>query len=100
MPRSTRHPIKRAAVTYSGIAGGLGAVITVLATVGLLTTDQASAVTAGMTALTAAVAGVITAASSVWAAFGAANKAEPDTTPVDDPRDRQGMPLVRADATP
>ena len=58
--------------------------------VNLLTDDQANA----LTALLAAVPGIVGAVSVVLTAFGIVRRSEPLVTPMSDPRDNDGSPLV------
>lgn len=84
-------PLDDAARRATKIAGTVGALLTALAGAGisLLTVEQASA----LTALAGAAPGLITLVGAAYAAFGTANLAKPNVTPVADPRDNQGNTL-------
>lgn len=69
-----------------------GAVASFLASWGLMSADQSSA----LNLLFAAVPGVIGLLTGVLAAFGVASKAEPRVTPVSDPQDQHGQQLTPA----
>jgi len=85
-------PIAEAADRAVKIVGTLSALVTALAGSGiaLLTTEQASAVTA----LLGAVPGVVTMIGVALASFGIVGRSEPKVTPLEDPRDNQGNRLV------
>lgn len=61
--------------------------------INLLTDDQASA----LTALLAAVPGIVGAVTVALTAFGIVRRSEPLVTPMIDPRDSSGAPLVVVD---
>ncbi|MFI9381243.1 hypothetical protein [Kutzneria sp. NPDC052558] len=73
----------------ASVVGGLSALVSGLVGAGLLTSGQGGAV-----------AGLISAAVSVLAAFGFVIASESKVTPVRDPVDQAGRPLVPAEATP
>ncbi|MPZ83667.1 MAG: hypothetical protein GEV28_26055 [Actinophytocola sp.] len=83
-PASTSrpHPVRIAA----SIVGGLTALLAGLVGSGLLTAAQGDALT-----------GIITAAVAALGAFGYVISTERKVTPVSDPRDSTGRPLVPAD---
>lgn len=88
-------PVKAAAdelKTWLGFAtlvvGGLGG-----AGVNLLTDDQANAVTATL----AAIPGVVGTVTVLLTAFGIVKRSEPLVTPMEDPRDNDGVQLVALD---
>lgn len=87
---SDRFPLKAAAVTAAKIWTAVGAVVTGLAGVGIITADQNIA----LQALLAGVALLAAAGTSALAAFGVRKRAEPLVTPVVDPRDDNGTPLT------
>ncbi|GAA4527419.1 hypothetical protein [Amycolatopsis samaneae] len=76
---TTRFPLRVA----GSIVGGLTALVSGLVGSGLVTSDQGNAVT-----------GIITAVITLLAAFGVVVSAERKVTPLADPRDRHGDPLV------
>lgn len=71
----------------ASIVGGLSALVSGLVGAGLLTGGQGGAL-----------AGLISAAVSVLAAFGFVITGEPKVTPLADPVDQAGRPLVPAEA--
>jgi hypothetical protein len=73
----------------ASIVGGLSALVSGLVGAGLLTGGQGGAV-----------AGLISAAVSVLAAFGFVVAGEPKVTPLRDPVDQAGRPLLPSEATP
>jgi hypothetical protein len=79
MTTSRPRPLRVAA----SIVGGLTALVSGLVGSGLFTGGQGDAVT-----------GIITAVLALLAAFGIAVTVEPKVTPLTDPRDREGRPLV------
>ncbi|SES49052.1 hypothetical protein [Actinokineospora terrae] len=79
---ATRYPLRVGA----SIVGGLTAAVSGLVGSGLFTTEQGSATT-----------GIITAAVTLLAAFGITVTGERKVTPLADPRDQDGTPLVPAD---
>jgi hypothetical protein len=83
-------PIKAAADKLSKLLGVAGALITALVGWGILTGIQGDAVTG----LLGAIPGVVTAVTTVMAAFGVVRRAEPLVTPMSDPRTDNGTPFV------
>lgn len=74
----------------------LGTAITAAATFGVLDGQQATLINN----LVAAIATVVTLATSLLAQFHILSHAEPEVTPVVDPRDNDGHPLVTATPPP
>lgn len=87
-------PLRAAADRVVKVVGTLTALVTALAGAGiaLLTVEQANAVTAVLSA----VPGVVALVGTALAAFGIVKRAEPEVTPVEDPRDNDGQRLVPA----
>lgn len=83
-------PIKAAADTVSKTLAVVGALVTALVGWGILTATQGDAVTG----LLGAIPGVVTAVTTVLAAFGVVRRAEPLVTPMSDPRTDAGTPLI------
>ncbi|MCE7008720.1 hypothetical protein LWC34_38805 [Kibdelosporangium philippinense] len=84
------HPIRDAAASASKVFGVLGSLVTALVGFGVLTIAQGDA----LTGLLGAIPGVITAVTTVLVAFRVARQAEPHVTPLAEPRNHDGMPLV------
>jgi drug/metabolite transporter (DMT)-like permease len=87
---SNRFPLKDAAASAARVWAALGGIAAGLAGVGILTVEQNTALQATL----AAVAALITAASTAAAAFGVRRQAEPLVTPISDPQNNAGMQLV------
>lgn len=87
-------PLDEAASSVTRVIGTLSALVTALAGSGiaLLNADQANA----LTALLGAAPGLVTLVAVALAAFGVRDRAKPQVTPVEDPRDHDGTPLVRS----
>ncbi len=83
-PRMSRYPLRVA----GSIVGALTAVVSGLVGSGLFTADQGNAVT-----------GIITGVITLLATFGVVVSTEKKVTPLVDPRNRQGDPLVTASAS-
>lgn len=83
-------PIRDAAAHVSKVLGVLGSLITALAGFGVITIAQGDA----LAGLLGAIPGVLTLVTSVLVAFRVARQAEPEVTPLSDPRDAYGQPLV------
>jgi hypothetical protein len=83
-------PVREAASAVSRVTGLFGSVLTALVGIGILTAVQGDA----LVALLGAIPGLITLATTVLAVFGVVRRAEPDVTPVADPRNRDGVPLI------
>ncbi|MDL5159389.1 hypothetical protein [Actinomycetospora termitidis] len=98
-------------VVGSGISGVLGVVQT-LVVLGVLNSQQAEAInelgyaTSGAlpvladatSTIVAVVAGLITIGTGVAASFGVAKTAEPKVTPLESPRNADGVPLITSAA--
>ncbi|NUR80732.1 MAG: hypothetical protein HOQ21_09850 [Dermatophilaceae bacterium] len=84
-----RHPLAGVAAKVGAIRAAVGAAVSALAVVGVLTTDQSAAVDAVL----GAVAVLASALGPLWAAFSVKSKGEPLVTPVADPRDNDGRQL-------
>lgn len=87
---STRFPLAAAAKSAATVWTAVGGIVTGLASVGIITTDQNGALQAVLVAVTAVVGGV----TSALAAFGVRRQAEPLVTPVADPRNDDGQHLL------
>lgn len=90
-------PIREAARLWSLAVGGIGAVVSFALTSNVLSADQATAVTSVSTAvdvLMAALVALVTAGSTVLAAFRTAATSEPKVTPLVSPRDDQDRALT------
>jgi hypothetical protein len=82
-------PLRDTARIWSLVAGGVGTLATFLVTNQVLNAGQAETLTntsASVNLLISAITAVITAVSSVAAAFGTAKQAESKVTPMEDPR--------------
>jgi hypothetical protein len=86
-PRNTTMSMSRPRPlrTAASVIGGLTALVSGLVGSGLLTGGQGNALT-----------GIITAVIAVLAAFGITVATENKVTPITDPRDRDGQPLIPA----
>lgn len=82
-------PLVDAATWVARVTGLVGTVVTALAGWGIVTAAQGDAVTG----LLGAIPGVVTLVATVLAAFGVVRRAEPQVTPLSDPRDNQGQAL-------
>lgn len=89
---SLRFPLASAAKTAATLWTAVGGIVTGLAGVGIITADQNTALQGLLVAITAVVGG----ATSALAAFGVKRQAEPLVTPLSDPRNNLGEPLVPA----
>lgn len=90
-------PLREAARLWSLVIGPAGAVITALVTSGAISADQGSLLESGFTnadLLISAVIGLITWGSAIAGAFFTAKSAEPQVTPMIDPRSHDGLRLV------
>lgn len=85
-----RFPLKAAARSAAKIWAAVAAIVTGLATAGIITADQGTA----LQGVLAGVATLVAAGTSALAAFGVRRHAEPHVTPVDDPRAVDGTPLA------
>lgn len=85
-------PINDAAGTVTKIVGTISTLAAMLVGWGLLSATQLDAVEA----LLGAVPGLVGLIASALSAFGVVRRAEPEVTPLSDPRDNTGQPLVRA----
>ena len=85
-----RHPLARIARTVGTVRAAIGGAVSALAVLGVLTTEQSTAVDAvlGAVAVLASVLGPL------WSAFTVKREGEPLVTPVADPRDDRGAALV------
>jgi predicted lipid-binding transport protein (Tim44 family) len=83
-------------VTVAGkIAGGLSGAVALLVGIGVLTTDQGSALTNAILAALAAVSVLVSVVAPIVTAY----RARSQVTPLTDPRDNAGNQLVPAAAT-
>lgn len=89
LPADQRHPIRDAATAVTRVVGLIGSVLTALVGYGILQAVQGDAVIA----LLGAIPGLITQVTTVLAVFGLVRRAEPDVTPLADPRNADGEPL-------
>jgi hypothetical protein len=87
-------PIHEAFKSVGGAVAFLGSLVASLAGWGIITATQGDAIT-GLLGL---VPGAVTAVSVLLAAFGVVRRAEPEVTPMIDPRDDDGTPFVRLHA--
>lgn len=83
-------PIRAAATRLSKMLGVAGALVTALVGWGILTAAQGDAVTG----LLGTLPGIVTAVTTVLAAFGVARRSEPLVTPMSDPRTDTGAPFM------
>ncbi|GAA4443296.1 hypothetical protein GCM10023148_50400 [Actinokineospora soli] len=83
-------PLRTTAAQISTWVGLIGSAVTALVGFGVVNAVQADAVTA----LLGAIPGLVTMVTAVFAAFGVATRGERLVTPVSDPRDDTGAPLV------
>ncbi|SFO81976.1 hypothetical protein SAMN05421810_10163 [Amycolatopsis arida] len=91
-PRPIRDTIRSGGAWRTAI----GALITAAVSFGLLNTEQATLVDN----IVATLATLITLVTSLIAQFHILGRAEPQVTPVSDPRDDHGAPLVPAPPPP
>lgn len=90
-PLETRpRPIRDAFKSVGAAVALLGSVATSLVGWGVLTAAEGDAVSG----LLGTLPGVVTAVTVLLAAFGVTRRAEPQVTPMRDPRDHDGTPLV------
>lgn len=89
-PAGRPRPIVAAFKTVGGAIATLGSVATALVGWGVLTAAEGDAI-AG---LLGAIPGVVTAVTVLLAAVGVTRRAEPQVTPLEDPRDNDGVPLL------
>jgi uncharacterized BrkB/YihY/UPF0761 family membrane protein len=85
-------PLMEAAGVVSRITATVATVVTMLVGWGVVSLAQQDAIEG----LLGAIPGLVTLISTILAAFGVARRAEPQVTPVSDPRDDLGTPLVPA----
>lgn len=85
-------PLTHAVHIAAPVAGVTGAMLTTLTAFGLITFEQETAVQTLLVALVA----LFTALTGAWAAYHVRANATPHVTPVADPRDAEGHPLVPA----
>ncbi len=83
-------PLQEAASRLSKVLGVAGAVVTALVGFGIFSLAQGDAVQG----LLGAIPGVVTAVVAVLSAFGVVRAAEPQVTPLSDPRDNDGNKLI------
>ncbi len=83
-------PLVEAAGWVTKVTGVLGSLVTMAVGYGLMAAVQGNA----LIALLGAIPGVITLVTTALAAFGLVRRAEPNVTPLVDPQDRHGRPLV------
>jgi uncharacterized membrane protein len=84
-----RHPLAGIAAKVGAVRAAIGGAVSALAVVGVLTTDQSTAVDAVL----GAVAVLASALGPLWSAFTVKKQGEPLVTPVADPRDNVGRQL-------
>lgn len=89
-------PVRDAAVSHHRWLGLIGSLIIGLVGFGVLTTVQGDA----LVGLLGLIPGLVNAVTTALTAFGIAAAAEPLVTPVTDPRDADGNPLLPASAPP
>lgn len=89
VPENRPRPVHEAAKGQQ-LTTAIGTIITALAAIGVLTLDQSDAIQVILTI----VAPVAAAVTGLLAAFGVVKKAEPNVTPLADPRDTLGNPLI------
>lgn len=83
-------PIYAAAVDVSRVTGLLGSILTALTGWGILSAEQGDA----LVGLLGAIPGAVSLVFAVLVAFHVVRRAEPLVTPLSDPRDDAGRPLV------
>jgi cadmium resistance protein CadD (predicted permease) len=91
-----RNPLQKVAGQVTKVVGILSALATSLVGYGIVTAVQGDAVTG----LLGTLPGLLTLLGTAIAAFKTANKGEEVVTPVADPRDNAGTPLVPAGDVP
>jgi hypothetical protein len=94
--RDMRHPLDSIAAKVGAVRAAVGGAVSALAVVGVLTTDQSAAVDAVL----AAVAVLASVLGPLWSAFAVKKQGEPLVTPVADPHNNDGVPLVAAKQGP
>lgn len=91
-----RHPLARIAAEAARIRAAVVGVVAVLAGAGIVSDRLPGA----LDVLLAAVIALAAAVGPVWTAFAMRNRGEQVVTPLVDPRDDDGVQLVRSDGRP
>lgn len=90
-------PLRDAARYWSRLIGAASGVVVTLGAIGVLSRDRTADLSAGLSkvdTLVAVVLGIVTTGSSVMSALRVVSTGERLVTPVADPRDAEGHPLV------